>query len=305
MLTAGMIVADKRDSSRLAVIMRNPGGTEPRTLAVCALGEPLLGIGECEVFVALGRMVLQLWNHHRVHVDDVAYTGIRVMDMTEAWATDGEVEPGGPAGAELMRRARLPWAELAQACAARQFTNDDPPSRVLVFGGASTVWDDLAMIPEDWADCVIACNRVGTELPRLDHWVTFHPENFEEWESQRVANGHPAEYVKWSRTMPDGKEIVGDPDHFIEAWQGPDSNGASSGGLAAQLGEQLVAEGGEVVLVGITMDKRRHYYTERPWEAFDVYQGALVANRHRFRRVRSMRGWTRDLFGAPSFAGCV
>lgn len=299
LIQPGMILCAKDEPSRLALALREQGGLQPQAITLCGLVDTeraLIDFAEQEVRVYSTRFLAQLWNTHTVHADTVEYTGIRVDDMTKVWATDGEVGEQGPATAEMMKRARYPWSLLAQEYAASIYQNVEPPSRIVVAGGAACVWDDLAAIPDGWADCWIACNQIGTELPRLDHWVTFHPEHFPKWEKQRVRNGHPADYVKWGRTYPYGVTPPAGIDQYIEGWTG------SSGLLATQVALKLRAPGAEIVLCGIPMDNRTHYYNERAWSAHESYRAAWVENARRLRSVRSMRGWTRELLGAPWFA---
>lgn len=191
----------------------------------------------------------------------------------------------------------------------------------LILGGAARVWDDLAKLEEmtggPWEGPIIACNEMGADWPRhLDHWVTYHPENFWEyqdrrkkwggkWLERRALNGFSGDFTLWApRGVGEldrsgwGKVMV---DREVLGW-----HGGSSGLLSVAVAEILRNEG-EVergVLCGIPLVQERHYHDRdsgRLWKHSDSHFREWLANVDKmYGWVRSMSGRTTDLLGEPS-----
>lgn len=173
----------------------------------------------------------------------------------------------------------------------------------VVLGGAESLWDDVVALGEllDVRDCVVvAVNDAGVVWPhRLDHWATMHPEELEDREAKRLANGYPMGYSTWTRDYPWGlKERERMADHVLSS----DMWGGSSGLLG--VGAAWTAGARRIVLCGVPMDKRPHFNrgTVDNWvRAVENYKARWMERQADLSRwVRSMSGWTRETFGEPT-----
>lgn len=166
----------------------------------------------------------------------------------------------------------------------------------LCVGGAECVWEDLAKVPDGWADLVVACNDVGTKLERMDHWATLHPEHLERWQSVRRENGLSDDYGIWvppfvRQDMTLDREI-----NRLDHWVG--SSGLYTVTVAKHLGATTV------VCAGIPMDKSGHdhdpaYLWYKAPTFYDGWNNAVFEGY--LDGVSSLSGWTRELLGAPKF----
>lgn len=158
----------------------------------------------------------------------------------------------------------------------------------LVLGGASCLQADLDAIGP-WSGIVIATNDAGTIYPhRIDHWASLHPEKLGTWRLLRWANKGNGDYTTWTHWHK--CELA---ERAIEGW----TNG-SSGLLAVGVAFELGIE--RVVLAGVPMDARPHYFDRTSWLSCMTHQphwesrGELLIG-----RVFSPSGWTREFLGAP------
>lgn len=169
----------------------------------------------------------------------------------------------------------------------------------LVLGGAATLAADLQaarrlVCP---TECVIvACNDAGFEWPgRLDHWATLHPEELAHRIRVRAERGYPDGFETWTRPYPAGmKERERLVDHTLDGY-----DDGSSGLLA--LGVALHV-GCHAILCGVPMDPVEHFNRDGEWSVAEKYRVGWepLASDRRARIVRSMSGWTREVFGAPT-----
>lgn len=157
----------------------------------------------------------------------------------------------------------------------------------LVIGGASTVWDDLAALREWTPGCTVVVNDIGTVYPRFDAWATLHAEKLDGWKAERTARGLPGGYVTWGRPEKPGT------DRTLAGWTSG-SSGMFGVGVALAMGAE------SVVVAGVPLDARPHFFDEAAWESFHLYRRAWERRVERLRgRVWSMSGWTRELLGEP------
>lgn len=161
----------------------------------------------------------------------------------------------------------------------------------LILGGSPAVFAEAkaaaALIGR--RHMVVAANLAGIHWAgRLDGWATEHPEHLAKWRDAR--KGTPAgRYF-----VPAALALVPWAEQVADRWNG------SSGLYAAQVA--LLEMGATaVILCGIPMDAERGHFTGRTqWESTADYRlGFEAALREFGGRIRSMDGWTADLFGRP------
>lgn len=152
----------------------------------------------------------------------------------------------------------------------------------LILGGAPSIWLELeaakAMLARPYA--VVAANLAGIEYDHsLAGWASLHPDSLAEWVARKGGT--------------DARLFT--PDETPERWPG------SSGLYAAQVALFELGAAG-AILCGVPMDSRAGHFTGRtPWESVTDYRRAFQAALPEIGgRVRSMGGWTQDLFGAPT-----
>lgn len=169
----------------------------------------------------------------------------------------------------------------------------------LCLGGAPSVWSDLEAAEALLAGrprLIVACNFAGIHYTgHLDAWVTLHPNMFWKWARERERAGRNTDYRAFAYTgHPTGpQEIV------KERWKG------SSGLYMAQIALSHLGATG-AVLCGVPQDPEAgHYVTPGPWPGPGMhgdryrsgFRAAATAIGH---QVRSMGGWTAELFGHAS-----
>ena len=181
----------------------------------------------------------------------------------------------------------------------------------LIIGGGACVWDDLdaleAMVGR-WRGPVFAVNDAACRRDvngrcwtrKIDHFCTLHAEKVARWKQERrklvLSLGRSTEwdyFETWSCT----KRTPVDH-HFSGNTKG--SSGLYAVSVAFHLGHP------RVVLCGVPMDNRRNAFRdETEWKAYRRYTDAWVDRARNARpefvdRIRSMSGWTREKFGAPT-----
>lgn len=166
----------------------------------------------------------------------------------------------------------------------------------LILGGAPT-WRAEAQAAADLIGrrrLVVAANLAGIHHKgRLDGWASLHPENLPTWRSER--KGPPAA----RHFVPSGLHALPWAEKAADRWNG------SSGLYAAQCALFEVGATA-VILCGVPMDSEAGHFT-RPsgasWEGTADYRlGFEAALRECGGRIRSMGGWTAELFGRPTEA---
>ncbi|KHQ50401.1 hypothetical protein [Mameliella alba] len=174
----------------------------------------------------------------------------------------------------------------------------------LVLGGGDTLQDDIAAYggPVDGA---IAANDAGMVWPgELDAWVSLHATHWigKGWVQGRADRGYPparrhlghgaAGRCHAGKELPEGVEFI--PYKF------PGQTRSGSSGLFAAKVALIDMGFDRVVLCGVPMDDRPHYWDEgrQPWKACETFRPAWQALAPEYRaRMRSMSGWTRELLG--------
>ena len=175
--------------------------------------------------------------------------------------------------------------------------------KVLIIGEGGNVLEEVAEAKKlGTFDVIIATNEVGMEVEKLDHLVSYHAESLPDWDAARVAAGlKPAEKL-WT-----GEHRHIDPAHFERFGIVPD-HGGSSGMLAVQVALELGKENPDqlrIVLAGVPLDPAAGNYKTPsvPWTEATVYRPAWEKRAEALKKnVRSMSGWTAELFGKPTAA---
>lgn len=137
---------------------------------------------------------------------------------------------------------------------------------------------------------VVAANLAGIHWRgKLDAWATEHPEHLAAWRSERSGPAAGRYFV------PGGLALCPWAERAADRWNG------SSGLYAAQVALfELGATA--IILCGIPMDSEAgHFVNPGAWAGTADYRlGFEAALRECGGRVRSMGGWTSELFGGPS-----
>lgn len=139
---------------------------------------------------------------------------------------------------------------------------------------------------------VVAANLAGIHWGgKLDAWATEHPEHLAMWRSERKGRAAARYFV------PGGLALCPWAERAADRWNG------SSGLYAAQVALfELGATA--IILCGVPMDSEAgHFVNPGAWAGTSDYRlGFEAALRECGGRVRSMGGWTSELFGTPSAA---
>lgn len=157
----------------------------------------------------------------------------------------------------------------------------------LILGGAPSVFDEAqaAAALLNRRHLVVAANLAGIHWPgKLDGWVSLHGNLLPKWAEERA--GEPAGRLFTVAATP-------------ERWPG------SSGLYALQVALfELGASG--AILCGVPLDSEAGHFDRPPgarWEAVGDYRQAFAAALPEIGgRIRSMGGWTANLFGRPTAA---
>lgn len=174
--------------------------------------------------------------------------------------------------------------------------------KVLVFGAAGGVWEEVAAAKELTSfDVVVAVKRVGYEYPEhIDHWVSFHAAMFPDWIIKRQKKGYPECPNYWTSTYKGNVRYRRGETKYPNVHRVVCEGGSS--GLIGVMVALKVSPNPKIVLAGIPMDPDRgHFNKKGPWheavkhrKAWETYLPDLKDN------VRSLSGWTQQLLGAPT-----
>lgn len=159
----------------------------------------------------------------------------------------------------------------------------------IILGGAPSVWTELAKAKALLGarpHIIAAANLAGIHFRgHLDGWATLHAEMIEAWTKER------GERAARTFTPVGGQNI----EAVAERWPG------SSGLYALQIALFEMGAAG-AVLCGVPMETTAgHFANPGPWASVTSYRRAFCQALPEIGgRVRSLGGWTRDLFGAPT-----
>lgn len=128
---------------------------------------------------------------------------------------------------------------------------DDVPPGVGPLLIASTGWnlkEDMEKAPSIQ---VMAVNHAGIFLPRVDHWVTTHPEYLEAWKAARVAHLHALD-------LPKTMYITHSHRDADVCWDIDGKIGRTSGLIAVVVALHLGYD--PIILAGMPADNGGHFY---------------------------------------------
>lgn len=163
----------------------------------------------------------------------------------------------------------------------------------ICLGGAQSVWSELEQAKAligDRPHIVGCCNFAGIAYPgHLDFWATLHPERFQPWRDERAAKGLNTDYRAFIYTIKD--QSAGEVLPY--RWYG------SSGLYMAQVALEAMGCDG-VILCGVPMDDTGgHIHHGHVWDHAHHYRAAFERAKAENAPIRSMSGWSADLFGRP------
>lgn len=169
---------------------------------------------------------------------------------------------------------------------------------LIIIGGARCVWEDYVQAEKaGFSGSVMAVNDVGLYYDRpLNHWVSMHASFLFHWVALRKGHsmmGH--ETLTHTREPYPGIRVAWDIQPY----------GWTSGMFATQVAVALGYE--RILLCGIPQDGTGRFF-DPPWMPGGEHDDrnskkawrSIVENTPELRaRVRSMSGWTREIYGGP------
>ncbi len=164
----------------------------------------------------------------------------------------------------------------------------------LVIGGAKQVFEEVKQALELFEpDAFFVTNDSIVLWPgRADYLCTLHPEKLAEWIRNRGLRGHPkAGKVCTHRKSQSTADII---DEIYRDW------GGSTGLFAVRV---AIAEGfDKIVGAGVPMEGRdRHIIRKEEWAQAAVYHHGWLRHQAELTPIfRSMSGWTKQVFHAPT-----
>ena len=195
-----------------------------------------------------------------------------------------------------------------------------PNSVALVIGGSEKIIEEYRAAKALCADLAIVtfvANDMIADFPdRIDHAVTMHSYKLERsngWLPARRRAGLELPQRVWSHPLirqtrvqqpsPKRKPDAGVTDQFTDPtgkWNA--ASGVSSGTLAAKIAKDLGHI--RIILCGVPLEiKAGHFKRRRDWTWAPTPQLHCKKNAEELRPyVRSMSGWTMQLFGFPDRA---
>lgn len=172
---------------------------------------------------------------------------------------------------------------------------DNETWTALLLGDAKCVYDDAEAALELFEPEVIAaCNNIGVKWQgHIDHWFTLHPHAAVDWAGIELAMKRRLE-AGLNKPFTWGHKPAKGIDFDTPDWQGSTGLIAVKGLL--EIGVQ------KIVLAGVPLTKQDgHFYDSKEWSQAERYRRGWNKRVDQLTpHVRSMSGWTREVFGAPT-----
>lgn len=152
--------------------------------------------------------------------------------------------------------------------------------RVLIIGSGPNVKAELATVDRADFDVVIGVNQAAIDFGPVDYHCSLHPHEY--------APKRACQWLVSHRMVPGVKEV------FTPAWRTGGSSGSSGLYAVKYALEKLCAD--EVVLAGIGIDEKPHYYSTIDWPQAGYFQRTWLEVQDQLKgKVRSLGGWTAEL----------
>lgn len=159
----------------------------------------------------------------------------------------------------------------------------------LIVGGSENVFEEARLARQSLLiDAVIAVKRVGAVWPGvLLAWATLHPEQFPALWAQRQEAGLPTVEDVWCHR-------AGHP-----GFRWYPEKGGTTGLFAVHIAREIYGFE-RIVLAGIPLDASGYFDRPGTLDGLDRYRGAWLRDKpYLAPYVRSMSGWTQEVFGDP------
>jgi hypothetical protein len=167
----------------------------------------------------------------------------------------------------------------------------------LVIGGAKGVIYDLGVFHSmgHKPDAVVVCNDIGALSNSFDHWVTLHPENWSIYITQRRLRGLSETSAQlWSPKYSFFAYVAPGELNILPDWEPSGLTGLYAVKVAKKIGA------GKIVLAGVPMDRTGHILPSGLHWINERRRESWLLRRAELTDVRSMSGWTRQVFGYPT-----
>lgn len=162
----------------------------------------------------------------------------------------------------------------------------------LVLGCAENVWADAAgALSTCTPDAVFAVKDMMARWPlRIDYGVTLHPDRTDEYLRERARHNLSTDFQVWAHKQHGSKAIH----KTTKDWAG------SSGLFAIKIAREQ--DFGGIILAGVPMESKfGHVRRKASWGAAKAFRNGWIHHAEELKPyVRSMSGWTREVFGAPT-----
>ena len=173
---------------------------------------------------------------------------------------------------------------------------------LIALGGADCVWEDLSnavKLLEKRPYDIGGVNEVGMKYDgHLTLWCSLHPDKLALWQQRREDAGLNTDYCSVAHKGSVGRRFNNGRTDAIVKQAFPGCSGLYLTQVAA-----LLKSYDKVICCGMPNAATPHFFDSKPWADYERYRrGWKLALEHPLmqERVRSMSGWTSELFGRPN-----
>lgn len=168
------------------------------------------------------------------------------------------------------------------------------PPVALVLGGSLDVFKEYVEALKLCAAAgtpytIFACNDMIEKFPGpLDNGVTLHPDKLPTWLSRRATAGLTPPKIMWAHRS------FANVDQWTRDWLG------SVGLFAVKVARE--EQHRKIICCGVPMNtEAQHFMRKVSWNAALAFRRGWSGHRRELSPfVRSMSGWTREMFGPPT-----
>lgn len=166
----------------------------------------------------------------------------------------------------------------------------------LIIGRGKGLWEEISAAQAlTNFDFTLAVGPIAVDYPgKIDAWVWFHTEQFEDCALRRAKKGFPPVKEYWSVKYAGRVRSKGETNISFLSW-----NGGGASGLVATVIALREFKADRVALAGIPMTKDGGQYdSKKPWAEAEKHRAAWTKNLPMLiGKVRSFSGWTLELLG--------